>query len=183
MNSLRALGRSGRKTDLQENDRYRTGRREFVKGILLSTFGALTYHPGKLNPENSRKESSNFIVSTIYRSLNGTPGGNIEKIIELVGGIEKIIGPEDIVLIKPNAQWWNQGAPNLLALKTFVKLIMERKGGFFGEVILAENCHRGPAPWNSLQSGWAGQFQLNSDVHGINNMNDLSNHLKRMMIY
>ena len=33
------------------------------------------------------------------------------------GGIEKIIGAGDIVVIKPNVQWWNQVAPNLSAIK------------------------------------------------------------------
>jgi hypothetical protein len=42
------------------------------------------------------------------------------------------------VVIKPNVQWWNQGAPNLLALKTFVDMIMDRPGGFSGEVIILQ---------------------------------------------
>jgi len=29
--------------------------------------------------------------STIYRSLNGTPSENLTKVIELIGGIDKII--------------------------------------------------------------------------------------------
>lgn len=80
---------------------------------------------------------------TLYRAINGTPAKNLAKVIDMMGGIEKIIGPDDVVVIKPNVQWWNQGAPNLAALKGFVDLIMARPGGFHGEVVLAENCHRG----------------------------------------
>ena len=86
--------------------------------------------------------------STIYRSLNGTPSENLAKVIELMGGIDKIIGEDDVVVIKPNVQWWNQGATNLSALKTFVDLIMNRPSGFYGEVVIAENCHSGNEPWN-----------------------------------
>ena len=59
-------------------------------------------------------------ASIVYRGVNGTSEQNLRKVIELMGGIEKIIGLNDVVLIKPNVQWWNQGAPNLTALKTFV---------------------------------------------------------------
>ena len=93
-------------------------------------------------------------ASIVYRSVNGNLEQNLRKVIELIGGIEKIIGSDDVVLTKPNVQWWNQGAPNLAALKAFVDLIMERPGGFKGEVVLAENCHRGASPWTSIDSGW-----------------------------
>jgi hypothetical protein len=96
-----------------------------------------------------------------------------------MGGVEKIIGPDDVVVIKPNAQWWNQGTPNLAALKAFVDLVMERTGGFKGEVVVAENCHRGLSPWKSLSSAWAPLFERNSDLAGISNLNDLTESLKQ----
>ena len=96
-----------------------------------------------------------------------------------MGGIEKLIGADDIVVIKPNVQWWNQGAPNILALKTLVDIIMDRPGGFTGEVIVAENCHRGSTPWQSEASGWKPAFERNSDLPGIRNYNELGADLKR----
>ena len=57
--------------------------------------------------------------AAVFRSLNGRPEENLQKVLELAGGIERFIGADDIVVIKPNVQWWNQGAPNILALKTF----------------------------------------------------------------
>ncbi|MGD9972502.1 MAG: hypothetical protein AB7S77_05530 [Desulfatirhabdiaceae bacterium] len=98
-------------------------------------------------------------------------------LIEMMGGIESIVSPDDIVLIKPNVQWWNQGAPNLCALKTFIDLIMNRPGGFQGEVIIGENCHRGLQPW--LSEGWAKVFERNADIDSIHHMNDLTGHLKK----
>lgn len=47
--------------------------------------------------------------SIIYRVLNGSPSENLTKVIELMGGIDKLIGENDIVVIKPNVQWWNHG--------------------------------------------------------------------------
>jgi hypothetical protein len=116
------------------------------------------------------------INSVIYRSINGTPVENLARVVELMGGIEKVIGYDDVVLIKPNVQWWNQGTPNLAALKAFVDLIMERPGRFNGEVVFAENCHRGPSPWQS--GGWSNVFQLNSDLPNVSNMKELSKILK-----
>jgi hypothetical protein len=95
------------------------------------------------------------------------------------GGVEKVVGEDDIVIVKPNAQWWNHGAHNLLALRTFVDLVMASPGGFRGEVVIAENCHRGLEPWKSPDSSWASRFDLNADVKNIRNMNDLSGYLKK----
>jgi len=119
------------------------------------------------------------IKSTVYRAINGHPSENLSKVIDLMGGIETFVGPDDVVVIKPNVQWWNQGVPNLSALNAFVDLIMNRRGGFHGEVVLAENCHRGASPWESLHSGWRPVFSRNSDLDQIYNFNDLGGHLKK----
>jgi hypothetical protein len=117
--------------------------------------------------------------SIVYRSVNGTPSENIMKVIELMGGIEKIIGENDIVVIKPNVQWWNHGATNLSALKTLIDMIMNRPGGFLGEAVIAENSHCGSEPWTVEESGWVRIFERNSDIEGINNFYELTNYLKK----
>lgn len=134
---------------------------------------------GKISMANQKimKETAKNPGVTVCRAVNGDPGKNIDKVIELLGGIENIIGPDDVVVIKPNVQWWNQGAPNLAAMKALVDLIMNRPGGFHGEVIIAENCHRGSRPSNS--AGWAYGFSRNADLDQIFNFNDLSHHLKK----
>jgi len=101
---------------------------------------------------------------------------NLIRVADLMGGIGKIIGGDDIVLIKPNVQWWKQGAPNLAALKTFVDLIMERPRGFNGEVIIAENCHRGSSPWQ--YAGWSNGFEWNSNLANVTNFNEFSRIIK-----
>jgi hypothetical protein len=118
--------------------------------------------------------------STIFRSLNGTPSENLTKVIELMGGIDKLFGENDVVVIKPNVQWWNHGATNLSALKTLVDLIMNRPSGYYGEVVIAENCHHGSEPWTDETTGWKKNFERNSDIKAINNFTDLTNHLKKI---
>ena len=113
----------------------------------------------------------------IFRSVNGKPDENLIKVLELLGGIGKMIGDRDVVVIKPNVQWWNQGAPNLLSLKTLVDSIMERPGGFQGEVVVAENCHRGKTPWTS--AGWSTPFVRNADIPGTESYTQLAAGLKK----
>lgn len=162
-------------------------RREFLK-VTVATGLSFSAHSGLVAGKtvNPTKKSTDLTqptakyvengAVTIYRAVNGTPAENLTKVIDLMGGIGKIIGGDDIVLIKPNVQWWNQGAPNLLALKTFVDLIMDRVGGFNGEVVLAENCHRGPSPWQS--GGWSNTFSWNSDLANVTHFNEFSRILK-----
>ncbi len=155
-------------------------RRDFIKkGILVGStiaFGSKVKAMA-IEPNNKTTKITKGSSCSLYRVVNGTPESNIVKVIDIMGGIEKIIGADDIVVIKPNVQWWNQGAPNLSALKAFVDLIMEHPGGFRGEVVIAENCHRGKTPWKT--AGWAQSFQWNSDTSGIKNMNDLCAFLKK----
>jgi hypothetical protein len=101
----------------------------------------------------------------------------MEKTIAMMGGIETLIGPDDIVLIKPNLQWFNQGAPNIAAIETLVTLIMDMKNGYKGEVVLTENVHRGPQPWET--GGWNRVFARNSDLPTILNYGNLGGRLKK----
>jgi len=152
-------------------------RRGFLKNIAVvgSVFAIGSMAFAKVNPVKKKTEEVRVIV---HRAVNGAPYENLTKVIEMLRGIENIIGSDDVVVIKPNVQWWNQGAPNLSALKTFIDLIMNCAGGFYGEVVIAENCHRGSEPWNSIDSGWTRKFERNSDIPGIDNYNDLCRHLK-----
>lgn len=152
-------------------------RRNFLKKAIIAC-GAFGMGTSQSYAELPRRHTLNPSC-TLYRSVNGTPAENIQKIVDLAGGSERLFGPEDVVLIKPNVQWWNQGAPNLFAIKALVDMIMDRPGGLHGEVVLAENCHRGQYAPISMNSGWAPRFHVNSDIPGVNNMNDLSALLKK----
>ena len=157
-------------------------RRQTLRQLLWAC-GAMTLGSAALGkPQGKasvRREPVADPLCTVYRSVNGSPPENLRKVIELMGGINIVFGEDDVVLIKPNAQWWNQGATNLAALSAFVDLIMERPRGFRGEVVIAENCHRGNSPWTSIDSGWAKGFQRNTDIPGMKNLAELGQSLKK----
>jgi len=151
-------------------------RRQFLHNFILTAM-SLIMKPTAFAAQTYPEKRTAQPICDLFRAVNGSPSENMKKVIELMGGIENLFGRDDVVVIKPNVQWWNQGAPNLLALKTFVELIMNRPGGFTGEVVIAENCHRGPKPWES--AGWVHAFERNSDLNNITNMSELGSNLKK----
>ena len=110
-------------------------------------------------------------VSHIYISRNGTPQQNVAKVIEMMGGIRRIIGVNDIVILKPNIQWWNQGRTNLAAIKGFIDLVLDIPK-FEGEIIIAENHHfiDESLPENKKDNirGWTHLSEINGDIDGVN---------------
>lgn len=74
----------------------------------------------------------------VFLSRNGTVEQNISKAIELAGGISAYIDPTDVVVIKGNAQWPNQGYTHTLGIKAVIDLILAIPG-FSGEIILCDN--------------------------------------------
>lgn len=117
------------------------------------------------------------LSSHIYISRNGTPQQNVRKVIDLMGGINKIAGNEDIIILKPNAQWWNQGRTNLAAMKGFIDMVLDMEG-FKGEIIIAENHHfmDDSLPEHDKDNirGWTSLSEINGDIDGVNhNINTL----------
>ena len=77
-------------------------------------------------------------LSYVYIAKDGTPDENMASLLELSGGMDRFIQRNDIVVIKPNAQWWNQGMTNTDSLKAFIDRVLEIEH-FSGEIIIAEN--------------------------------------------
>jgi len=152
-------------------------RRKFICSVAALMTSLLTMC--KPSSKNKRMKSivKSDVISKVLVSINGTPDQNIKEVIKLLGGIEKVVGSEDIVIIKPNLQWWNQGAPSIAACNTLIEMIMNRPGGFSGEVIIGENTHRGNEPWT--KTGWATTFERNNDLPGAKNYDDLCKLLKK----
>ena len=126
------------------------------------------------HPDSERKKSfplgtDENGISKVYMVRNGTPDQNVHKIIEMMGGIEKYIGPNDIVVLKPNAQWWNQGMTNTDAMQGFIDIVLNIPG-FSGEVIIAEN-HQYE---EDDSRGWTTEYR-----NGKYNLNELVEHYQR----
>lgn len=80
----------------------------------------------------------------IYVARNGTPISNVENVIALAGGIQQFVARDDVVVLKPNGQWPNQGYTHTLSMKALIDVILSRPGGFTGEIIITEHVHRDP---------------------------------------
>ena len=102
--------------------------------------------------------------SVVWVSHHTDVGQNTAQLLHLLGGIESLVGPEDIVILKVNSQWWHQGMTHTDFLFHFISAILNRPG-FSGEIILADN-HQARVP-NSR--GWTtrkrnGRFNYNELV-------------------
>jgi len=128
-----------------------SARRYFLKAIFL-VWGVLTLTPwfrrgawagvGRSAPDAAQQrlplgvEPDGRSLVTLVR--NGSPEANVQKAVELMGGIQKFVGSDDIVVLKPNAQWWNQGMTNTDAMKGFIDMVLGIPD-FSGEIIIADN--------------------------------------------
>lgn len=115
----------------------------------------------------------------IYVAQNGHPAENVDAVLKKIGGIEKVVGEEDIVIIKMSAQWWNQGMTNVAAAKRLIERILERPG-FKGEVIAFENTHFRMKDGSGLSRAWVRSSERNVDVEGWAGLGDLIKHFKEI---
>ena len=102
----------------------------------------------------------------------------MRKLVELMGGINSLIGRRRC-RDKAERSVVEPGCSKPIGVENLCRVDYGSSGGFRGEVILAENCHRGAMPWKAADSGWLPRFERNSDVQGINNFNELCADLKQ----
>lgn len=79
-------------------------------------------------------------ISRVFYSSGYSPESNIKNAIHMKGGIQTIVNKDDVVVLKPNAQWWNHGTTNTDNMKGFIELVLSIPE-FKGEIIIAENHH------------------------------------------
>jgi len=83
-----------------------------------------------------------------------------------LGGPNGLLGPEDVVLIKVNAQWKYRGATNSDLIRGLIQRILDHPDVFTGEVVIIENGQgRG-----SLNCDNSSAYKGNTEVHA--NAND-----------
>ena len=107
-------------------------------------------------------------VSDVFFVKGGSPEKNILKLFDMIGGPGSIFSKNDIVVLKPNAQWRNQGMTNTDAMRSFIDKILAIPN-FEGEVIIAEN-HQYKEPnsrgWTTNQRN--GSFNYNELIKYFN---------------
>lgn len=158
---------------MHEEKKY-ISRRKFLqktgKGAGMLAVAPMVWNSGAINNLTNISGKSH-----IYLAKDYGPEKNIEMVVDMLGGIKSLIAIDDIVIIKTNAQHYNQGSPNLAALKRFIELIIGIPG-FNGEIIIADNNHSNKWPW--LHGAWYNTFEINSNVPDVYNLADLINHFQ-----
>jgi hypothetical protein len=108
----------------------------------------------------------------LHVAKGAAPQANLDDAIAKFGGLGKVVGPDDVVLVKVSAQWWNQGMTNVAAARRLVEHVLEVKG-FRGEVIVFENTHFRLADGTGLSRAWTRPSERNVDVPGFTCLGDL----------
>jgi len=147
--------------------------RNFIdKRTVLASFSATP----PLVPHDAERDKT-----TIYVGKSGGPAANVDTVMSRLGGMSKVVGVDDVVVIKVSAQWWNQGMTNVAAVKRAIEHVLEIPG-FKGEVVVFENTHfRFPDrkvedPTRGLTRAWTHPSERNVDVPGWNKLGDLAPH-------
>ncbi|MCP4633500.1 MAG: DUF362 domain-containing protein [candidate division Zixibacteria bacterium] len=121
-------------------NRNLVSRREFLKRIGYTTGGVLALANMPISGSNFIQNAEADIISHVFYAKEGTPDQNISKCFQIMGGIGGYIGGDDVVILKPNAQWIRQGGTNTSSMKALIDMILAIPG-FTGEIIIAENNH------------------------------------------
>lgn len=152
-------------------------RREFCKqaskGVFFSLLGSLPLRgresappPNDLfwikgipdDPFYARKQKNLHIGLDTLLSLMGSKGLKFyqSSVETLLSGPSGLIAPEDVVLLKVNAQWVYRGCTNSDLVRGLIQRILDHPDVFTGEVVIFENgqgrgslnCDRKGTMWN-----------------------------------
>jgi len=115
-----------------------TTRRDILKYLGSTT--AMLYF-STITGCGTSESSKSFSPQTgadIFKATNGDPRRATRDMLAALGGIESLIDKNDIVVLKPNSQWWHQGMTNTDVMSEFITAVLEIPG-FDGEIIIADN--------------------------------------------
>ncbi|MFH1701763.1 MAG: DUF362 domain-containing protein [Candidatus Zixiibacteriota bacterium] len=118
-------------------------RRQFINDLVIAMAGLFVFKKrGTALASGSLGPLSEGVLapgpSDVYLVKSGTPEENVGNLIDLMGGIENIIGRDDIIIIKPNSQWWLQGMTNTDSMAALIQIMLDIPN-FKGEIIIADN--------------------------------------------
>jgi Domain of unknown function (DUF362) len=143
---------------------------------LLDSFSATP----ALLPHDPEKDRA-----AIYVARDGGPARNVDTVLDKLGGIGKIVGGDDVVVIKVSAQWWNQGMTNVAATRRVIEHILELPG-WKGEIVVFENTHfrfldkAVDDPGRGLTRAFTHPSEANVDVPGWDKLGDLQPHFAKL---
>jgi hypothetical protein len=141
-------------------------RRQFLKGLGSLAASALIYPWLRLWDRQARAREA---LVDVYVARNGTPVSNVQRVVALTGGIQRFIDHDDVVVLKPNGQWPNQGYTHTQSLKALIDVILARPGGFGGEIIIIEHVHTSPS--NALSGNYCWNMSVSNRTNNWADMN------------
>lgn len=171
-----------------KNDKKRISRREFVKdlagGLVVSCLGSFSRSQAA---QTSIQNDLFWIKSIPDNPFYGPGQGNyhigLDALLNLMGnrglkiyrspqrtilsGPEGLIGPDDVVLIKVNAQWKYRGCTNTDLIRGLVQRILDHPDVFTGEVVLFEN-GQGRGSLNCDTSASYGNKEIHANANDEN---------------
>lgn len=98
-------------------------RRQFLQKYGIAS-SALTLSPFFIERFSSVCQATGNLTR-VYKVLNGDCFQNIAKVLEMAGGAGKYINPTDVVVIKGNGQWPNQGYTHTGCIKAVIDAILQ----------------------------------------------------------
>ena len=113
---------------------------------------------------------------TIAVARGDTPARNVDAVLDKIG-FDKVVGTDDVVIVKVSAQWWNQGMTNVAAAQRLIERILARDG-FRGEVVVFENVHFRLKDGSGLARAFTRPSERNVDVAGWSKLGDLVEHYR-----
>jgi uncharacterized protein (DUF362 family) len=156
------VGKGRFEFDSKTNVSWQRGisRRGFLKGTLTGVWFSILYpivntKRSAANPINPLYWVKNVPIQPFYSEGNGNYHAGVEYLLNLMGsnglkfyrsaqenalsGPSGLIEPNDVVLIKVNAQWKYRGCTNSDLIRGLIQRILDHPDGFNGEVVIFEN--------------------------------------------
>lgn len=164
-----------------KNNWFTISRRKFITflvGAVTSIVGFRKYM--KLLSEPVGKQT-NVNRSSVFIARNGTPEQNMKKIVEMIGGIHRIIESNAVVILKPNCQWTSYAGTNTNVIKCLIDIILDHPDGFTGEIVIGENVHAtGYDEKGERHDRWADEHRgfTTTDRNGDYNIVELVDHYR-----
>jgi hypothetical protein len=106
-------------------------------------------------------------------AVQGTTGADagFQRLIQLMEekglSFSTLVGPADVVIIKVNSQWDERGGTNTDLVKAIIHGIVNRPGGFTGEIVIADN---GQAQYGSAGRGGSLAWKANNALDASQSM-------------
>ena len=120
---------------------HRMTRREFLRHYGIAS-SAITFSPFFIERFAAVCQAASSLTR-VYKVMNApdsltTCSQNIAKLWQMLDGPAKFISPTDVVVIKGNAQWPNQGHTHGGCIKAVIDSILAIPG-FSGEILICDN--------------------------------------------